>query len=130
MDLSTGALLFSALLSPLAMADWQLDLGLEINRPNLQHITNSSASLVLGEETLVFNSFDKKSQVQAWAELKNIDAENVEIAFRVTEEEGEGKVRTLCAPTIITKLNNLESYMVSDSSANETVKLSVEVISS
>ncbi|RYU69476.1 hypothetical protein ERW51_05480 [Aliivibrio finisterrensis] len=130
MDLSTGALLFSALLSPLAMADWQLDLGLEINRPNLQHITHSSASLVLGEETLVFNSFDKKSQVQAWAELKNIDAENVEIAFRVTEEEGEGKVRTLCAPTIITKLNNLESYMVSDSSANETVKLSVEVISS
>ncbi len=130
MELSTGALLFSALLSPLAMADWQLDLGLEINRPNLQHITHSSASLVLGEETLVFNSFDKKSQVQAWAELKNIDAENVEIAFRVTEEEGEGKVRTLCAPTIITKLNNLESYMVSDSSANETVKLSVEVISS
>ncbi|MCP3697927.1 MAG: hypothetical protein GY920_05120 [Aliivibrio sp.] len=130
MELSTGALLFSALLSPLAMADWQLDLGLEINRPNLQHITHSSASLVLGEETLVFNSFDKKSQVQAWAELKNIDAENVEIAFRVTEEEGKGKVRTLCAPTIITKLNNLESYMVSDSSANETVKLSVEVISS
>ncbi len=130
MELSTGALLFSALLSPLAMADWQLDLGLEINRPNLQRITHSSASLVLGEETLVFNSFDKKSQVQAWAELKNIDAENVEIAFRVTEEEGEGKVRTLCAPTIITKLNNLESYMVSDSSANETVKLSVEVISS
>ncbi|KAB2825512.1 hypothetical protein [Aliivibrio finisterrensis] len=130
MDLSTGALLFSALLSPLAMADWQLDLGLEINRPNLQHITHSSASLVMGEETLVFNSFDKKSQVQAWAELKNIDAENVEIAFRVTEEEGEGEVRTLCAPTIITKLNNLESYMVSDSSANETVKLSVEVISS
>ncbi len=130
MELSTGALLFSALLSPLAMADWQLDLGLEINRPNLQRITHSSASLVLGEETLVFNSFDKKSQVQAWAELKNIDAENVEIAFRVTEEEGKGKVRTLCAPTIITKLNNLESYMVSDSSANETVKLSVEVISS
>ncbi|OCH13863.1 hypothetical protein [Aliivibrio fischeri] len=130
MDLSTGALLFSALLSPLAMADWQLDLGVEINRPDLQRITNSSASLVLGEETLVFNSVDKQSQVQAWAELKNIDAENVEIAFRVTEEEGEGKIRTLCAPTIITKLNNQESYMVSDSSVNETVKLSVEVISS
>ncbi|AAW86394.1 hypothetical protein ACTFQF_15860 [Aliivibrio fischeri] len=130
MDLSTGALLFSALLSPLAMADWQLDLGVEINRPDLQRITNSSASLVLGEETLVFNSIDKQSQVQAWAELKNIDAENVEIAFRVTEEEGEGKIRTLCAPTIITKLNNQESYMVSDSSVNETVKLSVEVISS
>jgi hypothetical protein len=130
MDLSTSALLFSALLSPLVMADWQLDLGLEINRPNMQRITNSSASLVLGEETLVFNSIDKQSQVQAWAELKNIDAENVEIAFRVTEEEGEGKIRILCAPTIITKLNNLESYMVSDSSANETVKLSVEVISS
>ncbi|MUK48413.1 hypothetical protein [Aliivibrio fischeri] len=130
MDLSTGALLFSALLSPLAMADWQLDLGVEINRPDLQRITNSSASLVLGEETLVFNSIDKQSQVQAWAELKNIDAENVEIAFRVTEEEGEGKIRTLCAPTIITKLNNQESYMISDSSVNETVKLSVEVISS
>ncbi|OCH12923.1 MULTISPECIES: hypothetical protein [unclassified Aliivibrio] len=130
MDLSTSALLFSALLSPLVMADWQLDLGLEINRPNMQRITNSSASLVLGEETLVFNSIDKQSQVQAWAELKNIDAENVEIAFRVTEEEGEGNIRILCAPTIITKLNNLESYMVSDSSANETVKLSVEVISS
>ncbi|MGN2672496.1 hypothetical protein [Aliivibrio fischeri] len=130
MDLSTGALLFSALLSPLAMADWQLDLGVEINRPDLQRITNSSASLVLGEETLVFNSIDKQSQVQAWAELKNIDAENVEIAFRVTEEEGKGKIRTLCAPTIITKLNNQESYMVSDSSVNETVKLSVEVISS
>ncbi|CED72083.1 hypothetical protein ACU5DF_08090 [Aliivibrio wodanis] len=130
MDLSTSALLFSALLSPLAMADWQLDLGLEISRPNLQHVTNSSASLVLGEETLVFNSVDRQSQVQAWAELKNIDAENVEIAFRVTEDEGEGNIRTLCAPTIITKLNNLESYMVSDSSVNETVKLSVEVISS
>ncbi|MUK41223.1 hypothetical protein GNP61_06585 [Aliivibrio fischeri] len=130
MDLSAGALLFSALLSPLAMADWQLDLGVEINRPDLQRITNSSASLVLGEETLVFNSIDKQSQVQAWAELKNIDAENVEIAFRVTEEEGKGKIRTLCAPTIITKLNNQESYMVSDSSVNETVKLSVEVISS
>lgn len=90
MDLSTSALLFSALLSPLAMADWQLDLGLEISRPNLQHVTNSSASLVLGEETLVFNSVDRQSQVQAWAELKNIDAENVEIAFRVTEDEGEG----------------------------------------
>ncbi len=112
------------------MADWQLDLGVEINRPDLQRITNSSASLVLGEETLVFNSIDKQSQVQAWAELKNIDAENVEIAFRVTEEESEGKIRTLCAPTIITKLNNQESYMVSDSSVNETVKLSVEVISS
>ncbi|AZL85564.1 hypothetical protein EIJ81_13990 [Aliivibrio salmonicida] len=129
MDLSTGALLFSALLSPLAMADWQLDLGLEINRPDLQRITNSSTSLVLGEETLVFNSIDKQSQVKAWAEIKNINAENVEIAFRVTEE-GNGSVRTLCAPTIITKLNNQESYMVSDSSANETVKLSVEVISS
>lgn len=130
MDLSTSALLFSALLSPLAMADWQLDLGLEINRPDLQRITNSSASLVLGEETLVFNSFDKESQVKAWAEIKNINAENVEIAFRVTEEEKEGKIRTLCAPTIVTKLNNQESYIVSDSSANEMVKLSVEVISS
>ena len=130
MDLSTSALLFSALLSPLAMADWQLDVGLEINRPNLQYVTNSSASLVLGEETLVFNSIDKQSQVKAWAEIKNIDAENVEIAFRVVEEESEGRVRVLCAPTIITRLNNQESYMVSDSSANETVKLSVEVISS
>lgn len=130
MDLSTSALLFSALLSPLAMADWQLDVGLEINRPNLQYVTNSSASLVLGEETLVFNSIDKLSQVKAWAEIKNIDAENVEIAFRVVEEENEGRVRVLCAPTIITKLNSQESYMVSDSSANETVKLSVEVISS
>ncbi|MDD9196271.1 hypothetical protein PVK62_10545 [Aliivibrio sp. S3MY1] len=130
MDLSTSALLFSALLSPLAMADWQLDVGLEINRPNLQYMTNSSSSLVLGEETLVFNSIDKQSQVKAWAEIKNIDAENVEIAFRVVEEESEGRVRVLCAPTIIAKLNNQESYMVSDSSANETVKLSVEVISS
>lgn len=130
MDLSTSALLFSALLSPLAMADWQLDVGLEINRPNLQYMTNSSTSLVLGEETLVFNSIDKQSQVKAWAEIKNIDAENVEIAFRVVEEESEGRVRVLCAPTIIAKLNSQESYMVSDSSANETVKLSVEVISS
>lgn len=130
MDLSTGALLFSALLSPFAMADWQLDLGVEIHRPDQQCISHSSASLILGEETLVFNSINKQSQVQAWAKLKNIDAENVEIAFRVTEEEGEGKIRTLCAPTIITKLNNQESYMVSDSSVNETVKLSVEVISS
>lgn len=130
MDLSTSALLFSALLSPLAMADWQLDVGLEINRPNLQYMTNSSTSLVLGEETLVFNSIDKQSQVKAWAEIKNIDAENVEIAFRVVEEEREGRVRVLCAPTIIAKLNSQESYMVSDSSANETVKLSVEVISS
>ncbi len=130
MGLSSSALLFSSLLSPLVMADWQLYLGLEIHRPDLQCVTNSSASLVLGEETLIFNSTEGEFQVKAWAELKNIDAENVEIAFRVVEEIDNGKMRTLCAPTIITQLNNLESYTILDTSLNETVKLSVEVISS
>ncbi|MFZ6044296.1 hypothetical protein ACOV11_27880, partial [Vibrio natriegens] len=85
-DWGKGLVLFSALLSPLAMADWLLDVNFELTGAGLTRSVNTSLSLLPGEETVFFGTLDEIGQNQrelvGSAELIEVSAEQVKIAFK------------------------------------------------
>ncbi|MEJ2764197.1 hypothetical protein VV869_09585 [Photobacterium sp. MCCC 1A19761] len=137
-ELSKGLILFSALLSPLAMADWLLDVNFELSSAGRTQTVNTSLSLLPGEETVFFGTTvqDMDATVQnvnarrlvGSAELLEVSAEEVKIAFKVKEQLDDGAWRTLISPTISTGLNTPTSFE-SDEDAEQQVKLQVEVTS-
>ncbi|UTV27069.1 hypothetical protein [Photobacterium atrarenae] len=137
-ELSKGLILFSALLSPLAMADWLLDVNFELSSAGRTQTVNTSLSLLPGEETVFFGTAvqDTDIPVQSMnarrlvgsAELLEVSAEEVKIAFKVKEQLDDGAWRILIAPTISTGLNTPASFE-SGKDAEQQVKLLVEVTS-
>lgn len=126
-DWGRGLVLFSALLSPLAMADWQLDINFEMLRNNAMTSANSSVSLIPGEDTVIFDSNNDGAELIGRAELLEFDAEKIKVAIRVEEHNPNGVIRTLISPVVMAGLNQPASFEVEDS--EQFMKLSVEVIS-
>jgi len=127
-----GLVLFSAFLSPLAMADWLLDVNFELSSAGNTQSVNTSLSLLPGEETVFFGIADESSNLRELvgsAELLEVSAEEVKIAFKVQERLDDGAWRTIISPTISTGLNSPTSFETSDDAADEQVKLQVEVTS-
>ena len=127
-----GLVLFSAFLSPLAMADWLLDVNFELSSAGTTQSVNTSLSLLPGEETVFFGTADESSnprELVGSAELLEVSAEEVKIAFKVQERLDDGAWRTIISPTISTGLNSPASFEAVDGDADEQVKLHVEVTS-
>ena len=131
-DWSKGLVLFSAFLSPLAMADWLLDVNFEFSTAGNTQTVNTSLSLLPGEETVFFGTTDETStprELVGSAELLEVSADEVKIAFKVQERLDDGAWRTLISPTLSTGLNSPASFETVDGDADEQVKLQVEVTS-
>ncbi|WP_299016367.1 hypothetical protein [uncultured Photobacterium sp.] len=127
-----GLVLFSAFLSPLAMADWLLDVNFELSSAGSTQTVNTSLSLLPGEETVFFGTADESShrrELVGSAELLEVSAEEVKIAFKVQERLDDGAWRTIISPTISTGLNSPASFETTDGDADKLVKLQVEVTS-
>ncbi|KLV11046.1 MULTISPECIES: hypothetical protein [Photobacterium] len=132
-DWGKGLVLFSALLSPLAMADWLLDVNFELTGAGMTRSVNTSLSLLPGEETVFFGTLDEIGQNQrelvGSAELIEVSAEQVKIAFKVQERLDDGGWRTLIAPTLSTGLDTPILYEGQDSEGEKQLKLQVAVTS-
>lgn len=134
-----GLILFSALLSPLAMADWLLDVNFELSSAGQTQTVNTSLSLLPGEETVFFGTAVQSEdaperrlnarRLVGSAELLEISAEEVKIAFKVKEQLDDGAWRTLIAPTISTGLNTPALFESDDVETAQQVKLQVEITS-
>ncbi|MGR5146765.1 hypothetical protein ACQKP8_09505 [Photobacterium alginatilyticum] len=131
-DWSKGLVLFSAFLSPLAMADWLLDVNFEFSTAGNTQTVNTSLSLLPGEETVFFGTTNESSaprELVGSAELLEVSADEVKIAFKVQERLDDGAWRTLISPTLSTGLNSPALFETVDGDADEQVKLQVEVTS-
>jgi hypothetical protein len=130
---SKGLVLFSALLSPLAMADWLLDVNFELTSENTKQSVNTSLSLLPGEETIIFGTSsdegNSRRELVGSAELLEYSAEEVKIAFTVKERLDDGGWRTIISPTLSTGLNGPTSFVSTNDASKEQVKLQVEVTS-
>ncbi|MGF1726675.1 hypothetical protein [Photobacterium nomapromontoriensis] len=129
-----GFVLFSALLSPLAMADWLLDVNFELKGATGQtQSVNTSLSLLPGEETVFFGTCDDLNssmhQLVGSAELLEVSADEVKIAFKVQERQDDGGWRTLISPTLSAGLNAPLLFESVDDSGDTQMKLQVEVTS-
>ncbi|AWK82489.1 TPA: hypothetical protein ACX6QF_001065 [Photobacterium damselae] len=129
-DWGKGLVLFSAFLSPLAMADWLLDVHFEMTTSDHKKQTvNTSLSLLPGEETVIFDSITNEYRdVVGSAELLEVSADEVKIAFKIRERLDDGGWRTIISPTISTGLNGPTSFECIDDALHEQVKLQVEVM--
>lgn len=96
-----GLVLFSAMLSPLAMADWQVDVNFEMERSGKQHRAQTSVSLVPGEETILFDNGDMSGALVGKAELLEVTADEVKISLLVQEQGQNGEWRTIMAPVVV-----------------------------
>ncbi|OAN13920.1 hypothetical protein A3K86_12895 [Photobacterium jeanii] len=127
-----GLVLFSALLSPLAMADWLLDVNFELTGADSKQSVNTSLSLLPGEETVFFDTDDQglhRRELVGSAELLEVSAEELKIAFKVQERLDDGGWRTIIAPTLSTGLDTPASFESVDDQANQQVKLHIAVSS-
>lgn len=124
-----GLVLFSAMLSPLAMADWQVDINFEMDRAGKQHRTQTSVSLVPGEETILFENGDAKGALVGKAELLEVTADEVKISLSVQEQCDDGGWRTIMAPVVCAGLNMPASVNFNNEMLDEVGSLKVEITS-
>ncbi|MDO6705237.1 MULTISPECIES: hypothetical protein [unclassified Photobacterium] len=130
-EFGRGLVLFSALLSPLAMADWLLNVNLELSSAGYHQSVTTSLQLLPGEETVIFGSAtgDQGRKFFGSAELLEVSAEEVKIAFKIQEQLDDGAWRVLAAPVISTGLDTPASFETCEDDALNSVKLQVAVMS-
>ena len=133
LTMGKGQLFLSSLLSPLAMADWLLDVSFEIHSAcRLRQMVNTSLSLLPGDETIFFEALSENNhhsyrEVVVSAQLLDVSAESVSIALQVQERLDDGGWRTILAQTLSTGLN-MPMLFESGEPNCEHVKLQVEVM--
>ncbi|EOD80245.1 hypothetical protein RN22_01930 [Grimontia sp. AD028] len=124
-----GLVLFSAMLSPLAMADWQVDVNFEMDRAGKQHRAQTSVSLVPGEETVLFDNGEETGALIGKAELLEVTADEVKISLLVQEQCDDGGWRTIMSPVVSAGLNTPASVNQSNEQLDEFASLKVEITS-
>ncbi|OEE68231.1 hypothetical protein A1OO_21125 [Enterovibrio norvegicus FF-33] len=124
-----GLVLFSAMLSPLAMADWQVDVNFEMDRAGKQHRAQTSVSLIPGEETIIFDNDTSGRSLVGTAQLLEVTADEVKISLVVQEQCPDGEWRTIMAPTICAGLNTPASVNLINEFLDESASLQVEITS-
>ena len=133
-DLSRGQLLLSTLLSPLAMADWLLDVSFELScYCYSKHTVNTSLSLLPDEETIFFNGLSQSRhnlcrEVVGRAQLLDVSPDEVKIAFQIQERLDDGGWRTILAKTLSTGLNMPILFESEITDLEERVKLQIEIM--
>lgn len=121
--------LFSAMLSPLVMADWQVDVNFEMNRAGKYHSAQSSVSLVMGEETILFDNQSRDGVLIGKAELLEVTVDEVKILLHVQERCDDGSWRTIMSPVISAGLDTPASVNLCNEQRNEFASLKVEITS-
>ncbi len=129
-ELSKGLVLFSALLSPLAMADWQLNVDLELLAPESQQSGYASVFLSPGEETIFLETQDSTAPIKGSAELISVSAEAITVALTVTQQQPSGDWATLATPTLSAGLDAPVSMAIADPERQQTLNLAVSITSS
>ncbi|SMY14851.1 hypothetical protein [Photobacterium aquimaris] len=133
LSMGKGQLFLSTLLSPLAMADWLLDVSFEMHSACcFRQMVNTSLSLLPGEETIFFEGLSQDNhhsyrEVVGSAQLLDVSADSVSIALQVQERLDDGGWRTILAQTLSTGLN-MPTLFESGEPSSEHVKLQVEVM--
>lgn len=133
LSMGKGQLFLSTLLSPLAMADWLLDVSFEMHSAcRSRQMVNTSLSLLPGEETIFFEGLRQDNhhlcrEVVGSAQLLDVSADKVSIALQVQERLDDGGWRTILAQTLSTGLN-MPMLFESGEPSSEHVKLQVEVM--
>lgn len=122
-------LLFSAMLSPLVMADWQIDVNFVMDRAGKQLSAQSSVSLVIGEETILFGNDSLDGLLLGKAELLEVTADEVKILLRVQERCHDGSWRTIMSPVINAGLDSPASVNLCNEQLDEFASLKVEITS-
>lgn len=121
--------LFSAMLSPFVMADWQVTVNFEMDRAGKHHSTQSSVSLVIGEETILFDNKTLDGVFIGKAELLEVNADEVKILLRVQELCHDGAWRTIMAPVISAGLHAPAFVNLRNEQLDEYASLKLEVTS-
>nr|WP_086939837.1 hypothetical protein [Thaumasiovibrio occultus] len=128
-DLTKGLVLFSALLSPLAMADWQLNVDLNLHAPQGDYTSQASVLLEPGEET-VFLETDEGKPLLGSAEIVAISADSVTLALTVKQQAADGEWTTLATPTISAGLDNPTKLAFTNLDGDQSLDMAVSITSS
>lgn len=121
-------ILFTSMLSPLAFADWQLDIDFELARGGILDSAQTSVMLVLGEETLLFDKNTARGNLIAKAELLDVTEEQVTVSLLIQEVNTEGTWRTIMSPIINARLNNPALVKSRNELLDESALLKVSII--
>lgn len=120
-------LLFTSMLSPLALADWQLDIDFEMARAGKRHSTQTSVSLILGEETLLFDNNFSSSILIAKAELLDVTEAEITVALVIQEQNESGDLRTIMSPVIHAGLDSPALVNSRNDQLDEVASLKVAI---
>ncbi|WP_413110803.1 hypothetical protein [Thaumasiovibrio sp. DFM-14] len=126
-ELSKGLVLFSALLSPLAMADWQLNVDLDLQAPQGQYTSTASVVLTQGEETVFMENNEGESPLVGSAELLEIDAERVTVSLTVKQQQPDGAWATIATPVISAGIDMPASIAFSDPDRQQILNLAISI---
>ncbi len=128
-DWKKGLVLFTAMLSPLSLADWQLDIDFELSREGKKHTTKSTVSLVLGEETILFDNNSAYGAFVGKAELLEINAAEIKISLLVQEKMHDGHCRTIMCSTVNANLETQSIFNINNQQRDEVASLKVALMS-
>ncbi|WP_087017021.1 hypothetical protein [Thaumasiovibrio subtropicus] len=128
-ELSKGLILFSALLSPLAMADWQLNVDLQFSAPVGEQTSQSSIHLSPGEEAIFLESSSSELPLRGSAELLDVNAETVTVAFTVEQLADNGDWVTFAKPIVSTGIDTPAEIAIADDDNQQTLNLAISVSS-
>lgn len=122
-------LLFSAMLSPFVISDWQAHVNFDIDREGQHLSAQSSVSLVAGEETILFDKITKNGTLIGKAELLDVTADEVSISLLVQECCHNGVWRTIMSLVIRANLYMPMLVNLFNEQLDEFASLKVEIIS-
>lgn len=128
-DGKKGFILFSNVISPLALADWQIDVNFQMDRAGRQLSAQSSTSLVIGEQTILFDNDTLSGVLVGKAELLDVAADKVKISLLVQERCVDGVWRTIMASIINASLYTPACINVTDNVRDESASLNVMITS-
>lgn len=128
-DLKKEPVLFSAMLNPLVMSDWQAHVNFDMDREGRHLSAQSSVSLVRGEETILFDNVTQNGTLVGKAELLEVTADDVSISLLVQERCHNGVWRTIMSPVIRASLYMPMLINLFNEPRHEFASLKVEIIS-
>ncbi len=127
--LKKNPILFSSMLSPLLISDWQAHVNFEIDRDGKSHGAQSSVSLVISEETILFDNHTRYGTLTGKAELLDVSVDEVSILLLVQERCHDGACRTIMSSVVHANLNMPTTVNLFNEQFDEFVSLKVEIFS-
>lgn len=128
MEWGQNSVLLSALLNPLVMADWLLDVDFELTTSEKKQSVQSSVSLMPGESTVFFDTDHAVKDGRGLigrAQLLEVTDQAIRVAFDVKERLACGHWRTIMSPTLEAQLGQESRFEIAGDQDQATLRLSV-----